>query len=184
MAAVVRVLAIRNMDYQLLMFLNGLAASPAFTWLIIFFGKYATYLAVAFMLLGIVFRSRLRKILIDALLAGLAARFIIVPIIRLFYHRPRPFIALHDVNKLIVDNDYSFPSGHASFFFAIAVVLFVYDKRLGVAFFILGTLISVSRVAAGVHYPSDIVGGLIVGSLVAWLALRAKKVLGCSTKFG
>lgn len=110
-----------------------------------------------------------------AFLAGGMARLIFVPVIRFFYHRPRPFLVLQEVHQLLRDSAYSFPSGHASFFFAAAIVLFAYDKRWGVSFFVLGVLVSAARVAAGVHYPSDIFGGLIVGVVAAWLFLLFKK---------
>jgi undecaprenyl-diphosphatase len=67
---------------------------------------------------------------------------------------------------------YGFASSHASNTFAIAVFLFLLfpkDKLLTIAMFFWACLVCYSRMYLGVHYPSDIVGGMIIGSLSAWL---------------
>lgn len=87
--------------------------------------------------------------------------------------RVRPPLALSDVQALVpVPHDASFPSGHASSAFAAAVVLGAYAPRLRVALLVVATLVSISRVWLGVHYPSDVVAGAAVGSAIAWLAVR------------
>lgn len=61
----------------------------------------------------------------------------------------------------------SFPSGHAAFYFALAFAVYLYHKKAG-AFFLTGAaLISISRVAGGIHYPSDILAGAILGYFTA-----------------
>jgi undecaprenyl-diphosphatase len=90
------------------------------------------------------------------------------------YDRPRPFVALPDIHPLIAtlpsENLQSFPSGHALFFFAIATVLFCFNKRVGVLAFIAAAVMAIARVYVGVHWPSDILGGAVIGMLTGWLA--------------
>ena len=59
--------------------------------------------------------------------------------------------------------DYSFPSGHTLSSFAAATVIFCRDKRLGIAAVILASLIAFSRLYLYVHYPTDILGGILIG---------------------
>lgn len=113
------------------------------------------------------------KIKIFVVTAGsiIVSRLFIVELIRLFYYRPRPFV-LNSLNQLIPETGYSFPSGHATVFFAIATAIFCYNKKLGVIFFVASVLMNVSRVIVGVHYLSDIIGGMILGSVVAFSIFR------------
>lgn len=66
---------------------------------------------------------------------------------------------------------HSFPSGHAATSFACATVLSFYAPRYRVAFFTLATLIALSRVYNGMHYPTDVLAGSLLGVLIALLLL-------------
>ena len=112
------------------------------------------------------------RIFFAATISSLLARFGAVELIRFFYHRPRPFSALYEIHPLFLDGNWSFPSGHAAFFFAMAAAAYSYDKKLGAWLFASAVLISAARVAAGVHYPSDILGGAIIGISVALAVVR------------
>jgi undecaprenyl-diphosphatase len=71
----------------------------------------------------------------------------------------------------------SFPSGHASNNFAVAVVLTVFYRRRGWLYFIPATLISYSRIYIGAHYPSDIVVAAIIGAGIALVVLAICEAL-------
>lgn len=75
----------------------------------------------------------------------------------------RPFAADMSVMPLITESGYAFPSGHATFFMALASSLWFYHKRLAVFFGVSAVLIGLARIAAGIHWPVDILGGLILG---------------------
>lgn len=57
----------------------------------------------------------------------------------------------------------SFPSGHATTAFAFATALALFIPRWGLAFFLAALAIAVARVAVGAHYPSDVLGGMVLG---------------------
>lgn len=162
-----------TLDTQLFHFFNGLAGqSPFVDWLIVFFASYLAYILVALFLILVLFSAYSRRekleILLVVGLSSIIARFGVTETIRFFYHRPRPFSVL-PVHQLLTDGAWSFPSGHATFFFALATVAYLYNKKWGIAFFAASLLIGVSRVVAGVHYPSDIIGGALIGGIVGYL---------------
>ena len=67
----------------------------------------------------------------------------------------------------------SFPSGHATTIFALVMALALLVPRLRVLLLLAGFWIALARVTTGAHYPSDVLGGFALGSLVAWLMARA-----------
>lgn len=73
--------------------------------------------------------------------------------------------------------DFSFPSGHATVAWAMAVVLAAKEPRAKYFFYFLAVLISLSRVFLGVHYPSDIIAGGLVGITIGLFSLRIERLL-------
>lgn len=81
-----------------------------------------------------------------------------------FFARPRPCIALSDViTPLGCTGSFSFPSNHALNNFAVAMFFYRLFPKLKWILFITASLIALSRVYLGLHYPSDILGGAILG---------------------
>ncbi len=87
------------------------------------------------------------------------------------WDRPRPFEAHpgHAHLMLPPSTDPSFPSDHATAAFAIAVAILLRHRKAGVLALVLATIVSVSRVALGTHYPSDVIGGALLGGTCALL---------------
>ncbi|MBI5153342.1 MAG: phosphatase PAP2 family protein [Parcubacteria group bacterium] len=94
--------------------------------------------------------------------------FVFTEGIRYFWYRPRPFFAFPDINvPLFQAGSSSFPSGHTATYFALAFGMYYFNKKIG-GWYLLGAgLIAFSRIVLGVHYPSDIVGGVVI----AWVSL-------------
>lgn len=86
--------------------------------------------------------------------------------------RTRPYEAIIGLKCLIpAQVDFSFPSGHTGASFAAAVVFFrKLPKRYGIPALVLAVLISFSRLYVGVHYPSDVLAGALIGIMGALLS--------------
>lgn len=89
--------------------------------------------------------------------------------------RIRPYDLEQALIPLITrPTDYSFPSGHTTASFACALSLFrTLPRRYGAAAVVLAALIAFSRLYVGVHYPTDILGGLAVAAVSSWVVCRA-----------
>lgn len=162
-----------SIDFSIFQFINQFAGRwPILDNLAIFFANYLGYILV---LSIFIFFWKKWKIIAQSFLAGIISRFGITEIIRFFWERSRPFVE-NNVN-LIISHDAtgSFPSGHAAFYFAIATVVYFYNKKLGILFFIASFLMGVSRVFVGVHWPLDIVAGAVVGIFSGWIIVKLSK---------
>lgn len=117
----------------------------------------------------------------------LATNAIVIALLKLAVRRPRPFLVLPDVQALVFEapTGWSFPSGHAagSFSFAAFAALVLLRgpefprhpiKRTALACFMLlaAAGVAASRVALGVHFPSDILAGALIGATVGALWAR------------
>lgn len=110
---------------------------------------------------------------LSLLLCGILGNVILKP----WIGRIRPY----DINTAIelllpALSDFSFPSGHTYAAFAGAVTLFLFYKKSGAAALILACLIAFSRLYFYVHFPTDVLAGMVMGILLAlfsiWLVRR------------
>ena len=93
--------------------------------------------------------------------------------------RTRPYDVNTGIQLLVAKlRDYSFPSGHTAASFASAAVLyFAGEKKLWKPALVLACLIAVSRLYLYVHYPTDVLGGVVIGIIAGYLGYRLVKVL-------
>ena len=93
--------------------------------------------------------------------------------------RTRPYVTLESIIPLgHLPGDHSFPSGHSAGSFAAAWALYrSAKKKFGVPALILAGLIALSRLYVGVHYPTDVLGGVVIGIIVGELGARLGKFI-------
>ena len=120
-----------------------------------------------------------RKISLIALTSLLMNLIVCNGLIKPMIGRVRPYERIEVLNILVKEPwDHSFPSGHTSAAFAAAWILYLrFGKKVGIPALILATLISFSRLYVGVHYPSDVLGGIFVGTLMAFVVNHCAKRL-------
>ena len=85
--------------------------------------------------------------------------------------RTRPYEVVDGLHRIIeAQSDYSFPSGHTGSAFAVAVVVFLMGPRkIGVPVLVFAFVIAFSRLYVGVHFPTDVLGGALIGAVIAYL---------------
>ena len=142
--------------------------------LIIFCAEYLIFISAIVAFLHIVFKhekkhcfKHLAIIFGSAVLAWIVTHFL-----KDIIAHPRPDLA----NALVTPSSlYSFPSGHATFMFALAFSLYGFDKKAGNIIFVLAVLTGIARVLSGVHFWYDIIGGFVVGAIVSYIILSLTK---------
>ncbi|MDO8537058.1 MAG: phosphatase PAP2 family protein [bacterium] len=109
---------------------------------------------------------------LKAIVAG-GIGYVIRLVVGALVARPRPFVGLQDVHALVltdIEEAYrSFPSGHATLAFAIAITVYKQDRDWGIAFLILAAIVAIGRVFVGVHFPVDVIAGALLGIGSAWV---------------
>jgi undecaprenyl-diphosphatase len=113
-----------------------------------------------------VFKQKWKEIVI-VFFSGVLA-WIFAYVLKYLIHTKRPFDAFQQVTSLFPESGFAFPSGHATFFMALATALFFSHKKVGYIFVIVAILIGIARIIGGVHFPSDILGGFILGAITAY----------------
>lgn len=159
-----------SVDSTLFSFFYGLSHRVNFLdWLFIFSAKYLAYFIVAAFLIYLILkveglRNKL-QIFLATSLGTIISRGILTEVIRFFVVRPRPF-EVFGIDTLIKhDAASSFPSGHMAFLTPIVLATYYLNRKLGLWLGIGMLIVGLGRVTSGVHFPSDILGGIAVGAL-------------------
>lgn len=122
-------------------------------------------------LLGI---KKYRKVGMAASLSLVMDFLIVNVLLKNLVARIRPYEVLDGLQLIVKEaTDFSFPSGHSGACFAVASVMFLsLPKKVGVPAVGLALLIAFSRLYVGIHYPTDVLGGILIGCLTGWVAWR------------
>lgn len=119
--------------------------------------------------LGLLCFKRTRKAGLACAIALLLSLLVTNISLKNIIHRIRPYEVIESL-KIIVkpESSFSFPSGHSSGSFAGGWAMFrMLPKKWGVPALVLAVLIALSRLYVGVHYPTDVLAGVVIGILVA-----------------
>jgi undecaprenyl-diphosphatase len=169
---------LNSIDIALFHFINGSLCNLVFDFLMPFItdlNKQRIVLVfVAVILLWMLIRGR-RHVRITAILLIIT---IVVSdqlnssVIKYWLERPRPCHSLQNVHLLVsCGSGFSFPSSHAVNNFAAALILAFFFPRTKWWFFGFAAIVAFSRVYVGVHYPSDVIGGAVIGLFCAGCVL-------------
>lgn len=129
----------------------------------IFAAEDIIYLAI-FLMLVLSFKGSIKErkgMLLTAVSVPVAV--LLIKIIHLFFFESRPYVAQNIIPLTYFKHDASFPSVHTTIMSALAFSYIFYKSKWSLLFFILLIVVGVSRIYTGVHYPLDIIGGIMVG---------------------
>ncbi len=162
-------ISLTKIDLCLFNLINGYAKKSR---LLDFFGIFCAQYLGYFLLIWLLifgYNYGLWQYVFTPLIAGLTS-LAFNELVYLFYKRKRPMELLK--NSILIDKPFSpaFPSSHTSFFVALSLTLFLFNIPLAIIFLALSFCISFFRVFCAVHWPSDILGGLI-SAIIAFLVI-------------
>lgn len=152
---------IMSLDQQVFLFINHLPHTGVMDAVAKFFSLIGSAGLIWFIIGFLLFLKEEKKhhlFFVPIVGAGGISYVLVEYVLKPLFARPRPTPVL---------SDYSFPSGHATIAFAMAVVLSAYEPKFRKWFFTLAVCISLSRIFVGAHYPLDVLGGAILGIIIA-----------------
>ena len=164
-----------SLDNNILLYLQENIRNPVLDALLIPFTLSNNSGIVCFIIIALfLYFKKLRKV---GILMGvsLAIEFIINNVvIKNWVARIRPYEMIDGLTLLVGKAaDYSFPSGHTGSAFALAVVVFmVMPWKYGVIALTLASLMGFSRLYVGIHYPSDVLGGMVLGVITSIISVK------------
>jgi undecaprenyl-diphosphatase len=155
------------MDFKMFRAINLLSGrSSILDKLMILFSNRIRYVYILILIIMWFKKHTYKKITINAVISSLIT-LIINFLIKLFYFKPRPFMKRRVGILIPSKSDSSFPSKHTLLVFAISSSVFFYQRILGSIMWGLSLLTGLSRIWVGHHYPSDIIGSAVLGTVTS-----------------
>lgn len=149
---------------------NQSGKSGALDALMIFGADYLVFIIAFIIILAFFIGGKKEKRAVFLAILGGILTLIIIPIIHHFIQTPRPFAVLN-INPLIRLNSImdSFPSTHSSLMAVIAFAFWFSKSKLTIPLIIAMLLVGFCRIFTGVHYPIDILGGILLGFITTYI---------------
>ena len=157
-----------HLNEQLFLAINHLAHQNAVLDAFMVFSAQYIPLILALTLIGAWFWPRARRAAFRAAVSG-AGALILAPLVGLLYSQARPFALGLGTQLIHHVADNGFPSDHTAVSFGVAVSLLLSGDVLGPYAFVLALLVGFARIFVGVHFPTDVLAGAALGTLVALL---------------
>jgi len=168
---------IQQLDDSLITFVYDNLHTPILDKIMIFITTLGNSGAIwiGFTFIFLLFKQT-RKLGILLTFALLLELFLCDGILKNIFARPRPFTRFAVDLLIPAPHSYSFPSGHTASSFTAAFIIFYYEKKISTFALILASLIGFSRIYLFCHYPSDILGGIILAAIIAIFTIKACKI--------
>jgi undecaprenyl-diphosphatase len=174
---------INNFDLKILLRLNGFFSKYNGFW-DKFLAEYLTYSLPLILILLWFWNQQAKKVALKGLFSAILAWPIFALIIGKIVNRPRPF-NVAGVQELVFHRpDVSFPSEHSAALFAVAMSFYLSGyKKLAYVMFTIAIVVSFFRVATGIHFPTDVIAGAVLGIIAAYLIQLFDKPLNIVYNF-
>ena len=142
--------------------------NPIFIWI----STLSSGIAIFFIITILLLWEKNKRNYIPLMWITLIIALSITGLLKILIARPRPYI-----NTLINKNSYSFPSGHTTAVFATLAIINKTFPKIKYFWFIFAFLVLFTRVYLGIHYPTDVIAGALIGHTIGLLILQKQNFI-------
>lgn len=163
-----------QLDRSLFTVINNLTFLEPLNPILIFIAEYYPFLMIAALLFfsAMTLKANKRFVLrqLVQIIFAIQVAQLVKTLIANFFFKPRPFVynAVNVILEQFPENS-AFPSGHTYTAFAVATIAYIQHKKFGILLYFFAFIGSFLRIYGGVHYPLDILGGIVFGVISALL---------------
>ena len=163
------------MDFQILFFIQTHIRNTVFTPFFIGITNEYFLLCLLILLFVYMYKKQNQKQFVKSTLFSFILCLLFFIILKKCFQRPRPFDLYPQIIPLVKKpHDFSFPSGHTACAFICAFMAYrQLDKKFSIPIVIFAILVAFSRLYVGVHYPSDILGGILLAYILYKIAFKS-----------
>ena len=166
-----------EMDGRLLLWLKEAFSHPVLDKIMIFISSLGNkgfiWIAIGVLFLLFGYRNKIWRNRGFLVLFSLAANFLACNVVlKPLIDRTRPYYVLDYTPLIPPVGDPSFPSGHTSASFAAATAIYAINKKWGIAAYAFAAVMGFSRLYLGVHFPTDVLAGALVGIVAAMVIIK------------
>ena len=161
---------VTQIDAGILLFIQNNLRSSLLTQVCWFLSDYGVIVMAVYLVIMLLWDKRkIFPVASACVVSGLIGDYI-KAYLKHLVKRPRPFLEISALEPLRHPKAYSFPSGHTILAFAVAFIVYrILPKKYSIPLICMAALVAFSRLYIGVHYPTDVLGGICVAYVVGFI---------------
>lgn len=159
------------MNTAIFNFIFSLSRYPIVANIALLFSYLFVFIAIGILTIWATFFSPNRVYSLALMFFSGGGAWLVASVLKKIFVIQRPYVTLENILPVLKIPSFSFPSGHAAVMAGLAVAVYALNPKWGVVLSVMAILTGLSRIVLGVHYPSDVLAGWVLGAGIGALVV-------------